>query len=92
MQIEIDEAERQLILSALALESIKKPGFDDALNRIALKMDNRVKSIDSVEGDRDRAELYDRFRKLYAKSQFPDDKTIEGLGRDQLVALLKRFR
>lgn len=83
MQIEIDEEERQLILSALALESTKKPGFDDALNRIALKMDN------DVEG---RAELYDRFRKLYAQQQFPDDTTIDGLGREQLIRLLKRFR
>lgn len=51
-----------MILLALAVLSIDSPGFDDALNRIAIRIDNRVKRIDSIEGDRDRAELYDKFR------------------------------
>ena len=55
MRIEIDEAERQMVLMGLAHLSVERPGWDDALNRIALKMDN------VADG---RAELYDRFRLL----------------------------
>jgi hypothetical protein len=51
----LDESERQLVLLALATLALRSPGFDDALNRIAVRLDN-------VVGDR--AELYDQFRAL----------------------------
>jgi hypothetical protein len=53
MTVEIDDAQRQLILLALAHLSIERPGFD--LNTIALLFDN------SLDG---RAQLYDEFRRL----------------------------
>lgn len=55
MTLDIDEGQRQLILMALAHLSIERPGFDYALNLIAIKIDNVLE---------DRAVLYDEFRKL----------------------------
>jgi len=55
MTLELDEGERQLVLLALAKLSIERPGWDDALNRIALRMDNT---------ENGRAQMYDDFRKL----------------------------
>lgn len=55
ISLQIDEGQRQLVLMALANLSIALPGFDFALNQIALEMDNR---------EQGRAILYDQFRKL----------------------------
>lgn len=55
MTLELDEGERQLVLLALARLSVERPGWDDALNRIALRMDNP---------ENGRAQMYDDFRKL----------------------------
>lgn len=44
-----------MLLMALAHLSVERPGWDDALNRLALK-------VDSDEGGR--AVMYDEFRKL----------------------------
>ncbi len=57
MTFEIEEGQRQLILLALAVLSLSSPGFDFALNEIAMKIDN-VKA--------GRAETYDGFRRLRA--------------------------
>lgn len=54
-----DESERQLVLMALAHLSVERPGFDDALNRIALR-------FDSDRGGR--AEMYDGFRELHRRA------------------------
>jgi hypothetical protein len=53
--MKLEEAERQMVLLALARLSIERPGWDAALNRLAMKIDN------DREG---RAEMYDAFRKL----------------------------
>jgi hypothetical protein len=53
MSIEISEEQRQLILLALASLAVERPGFDLAMNTIAIKMDN-------VQDGR--GELYDQFR------------------------------
>lgn len=55
VNVELGESERQLVLMALAHLSLERPGWDDALNRIAMKMDN----IDLA-----RAKMYDSFRNL----------------------------
>src|SRR6185312_17076508 len=39
VSLTLDEEERQSVLLALAMLSLERPGWDDALNRIALKMD-----------------------------------------------------
>ena len=36
----LSEEERQLVLLALAALSVERPGFDDALNAVALRIDN----------------------------------------------------
>ena len=56
--LDLEESDRQLVLMALAVLSLECPGFDDALNRIAIRIDN-------VKSDR-RGELYDEFRKYRA--------------------------
>ena len=55
-EVQLSEEERQLIVLALAKLSVARPGWDDVLNRIALKMDRPT-----GEG---RASMYDDFRKL----------------------------
>jgi hypothetical protein len=57
--LEIEEGDRQMILLALAKLSLERPGWDAALNELALKMDNR-----DTKG---RAEMYDNFRKYNYK-------------------------
>ena len=55
VQLTLDESDRQLVLLALAVLSVRSPGADDALNRIALRIDN----------DRGgRGDTYDSFRRL----------------------------
>ena len=53
--LELDEGERQALLMAMAHLAVERPGWDDMLNRIAVRIDN-VKD--------GRAELYDEFRSL----------------------------
>lgn len=60
MILELDEGERQLVLLALAKLSVERSGWDDALNRIALRMDNP---------ENGRAQMYDDFRKLNLNAQ-----------------------
>ena len=52
------ESDRQMVLLALAVLSIDSPGFDYALNLIALQIDN------NKDG---RARMYDGFRKSRSK-------------------------
>ena len=54
--MKLDEAERQLVLMALAHLAVERPGWDDALNRLALKADD-----ERVGG---RGAMYDEFRRL----------------------------
>jgi hypothetical protein len=67
--LELDEVERQLVLLALAQLSLKNPGFDYALNLIAVKMDK-------VKGGR--AELFDRFREARFRDFQELKKEIQG--------------
>lgn len=59
----LEEGDRQLILMALAHLAVEKPGFDMALNLIALRIDN------NTEG---RAKLYDEFRQLQENGLCPE--------------------
>ncbi len=58
----LEEGQRQLVLRSLAVASLRAPGFDDALNRIALRMDN----LETNAVGEQRAALYDNFRKIRA--------------------------
>lgn len=51
----VGEADRQLVLLALAVLSLASPGFDDALNLVALKIDEQAGG---------RAVTYEEFREL----------------------------
>lgn len=53
MTLDLDESDRQLVLLALAVLSLRSPGLDYALNRVACRIDN-------VESGR--AEMYEAFR------------------------------
>lgn len=53
VNLPLTEEQRQLVLLALARLALEHPGFDDALNGIALGLDNNVNG---------RAEMYDGFR------------------------------
>lgn len=57
--LELNEGERQMVLMALAHLSVERPGWDDALNRLALQIDN--------QGD-GRALMYDDFRTLHRRA------------------------
>ena len=56
------EQERQMLLLALAKLSLERPGWEDALNRFALKHD---------DGD-ERAVMYDQFRDMHYHDMTPD--------------------
>jgi len=58
----LDEGERQMLLLALAHLANERPGWDDTLNRIALRIDN-------VGGRR--ATMYDQFKTLVTGREFP---------------------
>jgi hypothetical protein len=59
LSLDLPEEDRQMVLLALAVLSLESPGFDDALNRIALRIDNHyVRRVD----DSERAVTYDEFR------------------------------
>jgi len=65
--ITLEESDRQLVILALAALSIESPGFDMALNTIALLLDN------AQEG---RAVQYDAFRAVH-ETRVPDaQKTV----------------
>ncbi len=52
----LEEGERQMVIMALAHLAIERPGWDDALHRLALQLDNEQNG---------RPEMYDEFRKLH---------------------------
>jgi hypothetical protein len=54
--LRLDEGNRQMVLMALAHLAVERPGWDDALNRLALQIDN-------AEGGR--ASLYESFRQMH---------------------------
>ena len=54
--MKLDEGERQMMLMALAHLAVERPGWDDALNRLALKFGDAP--------ERGRAAMYDGFRQL----------------------------
>ena len=53
----LDESDRQLVLMALAHLAVERPGFDDALQLIAARIDNH--------NPRGRAEMYEDFKRLH---------------------------
>jgi hypothetical protein len=57
VMVRYDEEQRQLVLMALAHLAVERPGFDQALSKIAMKMDNLF------EG---KPELYGRFKELHS--------------------------
>lgn len=60
IQVTIAEDERQTILLALAHLAVERPGWDDAIARIALKMDDRVD---------ERPRLFDQLKELHAQTK-----------------------
>jgi hypothetical protein len=58
------EGQRQMVLLALAKLSIERPGWEWALEQIALKMDNRIPGDKLLEDDK--AEMFRVFRKIHA--------------------------
>lgn len=69
MTLELDESERQMVLMALAHLSIERPGWDDALNRIALRIDNestvRAPELHRPDDRSPRAAMFDGFREIH---------------------------
>jgi hypothetical protein len=53
--LRLEEGERQMVLMALAHLAIERPGWDDALQRLAIQLDNE---------QRGRPQMYDEFRTL----------------------------
>jgi hypothetical protein len=62
--LELEEEERQAVLLALAALAVERPGWDDMLNRVALRIDNAVSG---------RAQMYDQFRCLRAGREPPKE-------------------
>jgi hypothetical protein len=49
----LEESDRQLVLMALAILSLECPGFDDALNRIAVRIDRMLTHGDNPDAPPD---------------------------------------
>lgn len=64
VSLELPEEDRQLVLMALAHLSLKRPGWDYALNLIARRIDNVLE---------DRAVLYDQLRRMSAEEKEAED-------------------
>ena len=58
----LNEGERQMMLMALAHLSIERPGWDNALQRMAMQLDNEKNG---------RPQMYDGFRKLCREAVIP---------------------
>lgn len=52
----LEEGERQMVLMALAHLAVERPGWDDALQRLAMQLDNEQNN---------RPQMYDEFRKIH---------------------------
>jgi hypothetical protein len=63
--LQIEEEERQVLLLALAHLANERPGWDDMLNRIALRIDNE----DSKHPGR--AAMYDALKTLWVERELP---------------------
>jgi len=63
-RVDLEEGDRQLVLMALAHLSLERPGWDYALNLIAMKMDNIDRAQGAEPAREPRAKLYDTFREL----------------------------
>jgi len=59
----LSEAERQLLLMALAHLSVERPGWYDALNRLAVKVDDA-----RAAG----AEMFEQFRQMHQRATAPE--------------------
>jgi len=63
--LELNEGDRQMVLMALAHLSVERPGWDDALNTLALQIDNQSDG---------RALMYDDFRTLHRRAVVAERK------------------
>jgi hypothetical protein len=57
--LNLSEGERQALLLALGHLAVERPGWDDMLARIAVRIDNHTEA--------GRPDLYDKFRELHAR-------------------------
>jgi hypothetical protein len=57
-QLDLSESDRQMVLLALAHLSVERPGWDEALNLLALQIDNQRGG---------RALMFDEFKELHEK-------------------------
>jgi hypothetical protein len=64
VKVDLDEGERQIVLMALAALSIERPGWDAALNEIAMKIDNVDRAKGAEPTRPPRAKMYDAFREF----------------------------
>jgi hypothetical protein len=72
----LSEEERQVVLIALGHLAAERRGWDDMLNRIALRIDN------AVEG---RAEAYDNFRSMHLASIRLNERAFQELRNLQAI-------
>lgn len=59
----LTEAERQLLLMALAHLSVERPGWYAALNRLAVKVDDARAAS---------AEVFEEFRRMHQRATAPE--------------------
>ena len=63
--LKLDEGERQVVLLALAHLANERPGWDDMLNRVALRIDNEDPKHPG------RAVMYDAFKTVHTGRDCP---------------------
>lgn len=65
----LEEGERQMVLMALAHLAVERPGWDDALQRLAMQLDNEQNN---------RPQMYDEFRKMHRIAVVAERKNQSG--------------
>lgn len=79
MIVQLEEEQRQIVLLALAKLSIERPGWLDAIERVALRMDNRT-----AQG---KPELLHEFRRIHAVIQEELQVTAEQEAKKELALM-----
>ena len=82
--VQLEEDQRQLVLVALAKLSIERPGWLDAIESIALKMDNRTAQGEPV--------LLSAFRRIHGAGERSRKvkSTVRDEARKELTAMMVR--
>lgn len=72
--LSLDEGQRQMVLLALAKLAIERPGWQSALEEIALQIDN---AVDVIPGNDPIPEMFTRFREMHEPAKSTEARAVQ---------------